>query len=230
MPHPSSLPRAFPGKPLLCYVTDRRLLAAGEASPRTSLVLRKIEAAVRAEVDWIQIREKDICAKDGAALVRAALGAVGDRDVRILVNDRIDIALAENAGGVHLGRQSIPVAEARKFLEQNRDPARQSGPVLTGVSCHSLAEVAAAARDGADYVFFGPVFATPSKIAFAAPQGLAKLAEVCQVAEIPVLAIGGITTDNAASCLSAGAAGIAAIRLFQDAVDIRAVTEKLRQL
>ena len=230
MPPPSSSTRTFPGKPLLCYVTDRRLLSAGETSPRTGLVQQKIEAAVRAEVDWIQIREKDICGKDCAALVRAAIGADEQRHVRILVNDRIDIALAENAGGVHLGRQSIPVAEARKFLEQNRDPVKQPSPVLTGVSCHSLAEVNAAARDGADYVFFGPVFATPSKIAFAAPQGLAKLAEACQAAEIPVLAIGGITTDNAASCLSAGAAGIAAIRLFQDAVDMRSVTEKLRRL
>jgi len=229
MPHPSSSTQAFPERPLLCYVTDRRLLSARDPSPATGLVLRKIAAAIRAGVDWIQIREKDICAKDCAALVRAAMQAGASDDVRILVNDRLDVALAENAGGVHLGEQSIPVAEARKFLEQTRD-AQLPASFLTGVSCHSLADVKAAARGGADYVFFGPVFATPSKSAFGAPQGVGKLAEVCNAAEIPVLAIGGITTDNAASCLSAGAAGIAAIRLFQDAVDMRSVAGRLRQL
>jgi len=230
MLHPSSCERAFLTRPLLCYVTDGRRLSLGDPSPRRGLVLQRIEAAIRAKIDWIQIREKDICAKDYAALTRAAIQAVDKQVVRILVNDRIDIALAENAGGVHLGEQSIPVTEARRLLEQNGDPAKQPGSFIAGVSCHSLADVRSAWSGGADYVFFGPIFSTPSKIAFGEPQGLKKLEEVCHAVEIPVLAIGGITTENARSCLSAGASGIAAIRLFQDAVDMRSVTEKLRQL
>jgi thiamine-phosphate pyrophosphorylase len=90
---------------------------------------------------------------------------------------------------------------------------------LIGASCHSIETAQAAQRDGAHYIFFGPIFATPSKAAFGAAQGITRLAEVCQAVAIPVIAIGGITTDNANSCMQVGAAGLAAIRLFQDAID-----------
>ena len=90
---------------------------------------------------------------------------------------------------------------------------------MVGVSCHSLESARAAERGGADYIFFGPVFATPSKAAFGAPQGTERLGKVCASVEIPVLAIGGMNLENAGACIAAGAAGIAAIRLFQDAVD-----------
>jgi thiamine-phosphate pyrophosphorylase len=101
--------------------------------------------------------------------------------------------------------------------------------LFVGKSCHSLESAIAAERDGADYVFFGPVFATPAKAAFGAPQGLDRLAEVCRSVQIPVLAIGGITETNFAQCLESGAAGIAAIRLFQDALDPAAIIMTLRQ-
>jgi thiamine-phosphate pyrophosphorylase len=97
-----------------------------------------------------------------------------------------------------------------------------------GVSCHSLEAATAAAEGGAHYVFFGPVFATPSKASFGVPQGLLRLAEVCRAVSLPVVAIGGVTLDNAASCLSVGAAGIAAIRLFQDVKDIASIVKTLR--
>jgi len=86
-----------------------------------------------------------------------------------------------------------------------------------GVSCHSSDSARAAERGGADYIFFGPVFATPSKASFGSPQGIERLREVCAAVEIPVLAIGGVSAENAPACIEAGAAGIAAIRLFQDA-------------
>jgi thiamine-phosphate pyrophosphorylase len=99
---------------------------------------------------------------------------------------------------------------------------------LVGASTHSLDEARAAERDGADYIFFGPVFATPAKLQYGAAQGVACLREICRAVRIRVIAIGGITAENAAACLRAGAAGIAAIRLFQDSADVAATVHQLR--
>jgi thiamine-phosphate pyrophosphorylase len=143
-----------------------------------------------------------------------------------LVNDRLDVALAERAGGVHLGETGLPVAQAKHLVESHAS----GKDFLIGVSCHSLEAAQSAAGDGASYLFFGPVFATPSKASFGAPQGLGPLAEVCRSVSIPVLAIGGVTLENAAACFAAGASGVAAIRLFQDAPDPASVLAALRQL
>jgi thiamine-phosphate pyrophosphorylase len=203
-------------------VTDRHRLAAAHPAEELEMLLNKIGAAAEAGVDWIQIREKDLSGKDSRSLTREALlrtakSSVGKTSpTRIIVNDRLDVALAERAGGVHLGEKSLPVAEARRLVE-NRGEKRD---FLMGVSCHSLEAACAAASGGADYLFFGPVFATPSKAAFGAPLGLEGLAEVCRAVCIPVLAIGGMTIANSTACWAAGASGIAAIRLFQDAPDL----------
>jgi thiamine-phosphate pyrophosphorylase len=143
-----------------------------------------------------------------------------------MVNDRLDVALSEHTGGVHLGEQSLPVHVVCKWLNDS-DLAKRD-KFLVGVSCHSVQAAVSAAGDGADYIFFGPVFATPSKVAFGAPQGLQRLAEVCRAVSIPVLAIGGITLDNASDCFAIGAAGIAAIRLFQDAENLASLVSHLR--
>jgi thiamine-phosphate pyrophosphorylase len=145
---------------------------------------------------------------------------------RILVNDRLDVALSEGAGGVHLGENSLPLPEAKRLVKAQA----LSQDFLIGVSCHSLDAARSAASGGADYLFFGPIFSTPSKAAFGAPQGLERFAEVCRAVSIPVLAIGGITLANASACLAAGASGIAAIRLFQDARDMSSLVQSLRQL
>lgn len=213
-----------PSRPILCYVTDRRALP-GEAE---SLLLEKIAAAVRAEVDWVQLREKDLSGRALCRIARAAIEAAGP-GARILINDRLDVAFAAGAAGIHLGGESLPVSEVARW------PAiKLGGPVpagfLIGRSCHSTSEAIAAARDGADYLFFGPVFATPSKQSYGPPQGTRMLAEVCRAVEVPVLAIGGITEENAAECLRAGAAGMAAIRLFQDAKEVSEVVSALRAL
>lgn len=220
-----------PARPILCYVTDRSALPpAGDAA---AALLTKIEEATVAGVDWIQLREKDLPARQSAALTRSAVAKaaasthVASRTM-ILVNDRLDVALAQSADGVHLGEKSIAVEEARRLADSVR--ARSDVPFLVGVSCHSINAARTAAAFGADYLFFGPVFATPSKAAYGAPQGLDRLAEVCQAVTIPVLAIGGINEHNAASCLAAGAAGIAAIRLFQDAVNLPALLRSLHAL
>jgi thiamine-phosphate pyrophosphorylase len=232
----------------LCYVTDRSLFAA---APAHKILLKKIAAAAAAGVDWIQIREKDLSGKESSTLTREAMKLARNaaRDdapgvgasarspralasspgqaahARILVNDRLDVALAAHAGGVHLGEQSLPPEAAlclRKGLARD--------DFLIGVSCHSPKAAKQAERGGADYLFFGPVFATPAKAAYGAPQGLDRLSEVCRAVRLPVVAIGGITPDNAGACLSAGASGIAAIRLFQDARDLPAVVQALKKM
>jgi thiamine-phosphate pyrophosphorylase len=147
-----------------------------------------------------------------------------------LVNDRLDVAIAGRAGGVHLGEKGLPVAEARRLVNSAQSRQALDESFVIGISCHSLEAAQAAQRDGADYIFFGPIFATPSKAAYGEPQGLARLAEVCRAVSIPVLAIGGITQESIDSCLEAGAAGIAAIRLFQDATDPSNVIQRLRHL
>lgn len=217
---------------LLCYVTDERSLSRSDATAAHEALLQKIEAAAAAGVDWIQIREKEISGKElhrleqDALLRAAASSASKSARARILVNDRLDIALAAQAGGVHLGERSLPPQEARRLVKS----LHREKDLLIGVSCHSLEAAKAAERGGADYVFFGPVFATPSKAAYGAPQGLAHLGKVCRAVSIPVLAIGGITLENCAACLSSGASGIAAIRLFQDAGDMAAVVSELRRI
>lgn len=217
---------------LLCYVTDRHSLSATEPREAQETLLLKIGAAAAAGVDWIQIREKDLSGRGCSFLARKALQraaispASNGAPTRILVNDRLDVALSERAGGVHLGENSLPLREAKRLANAQA----QSQDFLIGVSCHSLEAARPAASDGADYLFFGPVFATPSKTAFGAPQGLEQLAEVCRAVSIPVLAIGGITLANASDCLAAGASGMAAIRLFQDAPDMSSVVQSLRNL
>ena len=208
-------------KPILCYVTDRR---AFDLSPVPSdfspshprppgghSLQDSIRRAAAAGVAWIQIREKDLDARALVELARFAVAETRETPARVLVNDRLDVALAANAAGVHLGENSLPVEIVAEWR-------RRSGRLdfLIGASCHSLDAARAAERGGANYVFFGPVFETPSKAAFGAPQGIERLREVCAAVKIPVLAIGGVNAENLRDCIQAGAAGIAAIRLFQN--------------
>jgi thiamine-phosphate pyrophosphorylase len=221
--------------PILCYVTDRRSLPVG--SPIGSSVapaplvekawfVEKIAVIAAAGVDWVQIREKDLSARELAALTR---GAIARRaKARIIVNDRLDVALVEGAGGVHLGEAGLPVSAVASWRKRTAFGA--IGDFLMGASCHSLEAAKAAVRDGADYVFFGPVFATPSKLKFGQPQGVKMLAAVCAAVAVPAIAIGGVTLENAGECISAGAAGVAAIRLFQDATDAAQIVSTLKKL
>jgi len=216
--------------PILCYVTDRQALSKTHALSAREALLPKVQEAASAGVDWIQIREKDLSGRECAALTSAAIECAarpstsGQGRARIIVNDRLDVALSQGAGGVHLGENSVSIEEARKLVDSRIRPQ----DFLIGVSCHSVEAATAAAKGGANYIFFGPVFATPSKAAYGPPQGLARLAEVCRAVSLPVVAIGGLTLDNAALCLSSGASGIAAIRLFQDAQDLALLVKTLR--
>lgn len=211
-------------RPLLCYVTDRRSLA-GAPDIGVELLLQKIEQAAKAGVDWIQIREKDLSGRELAKLAEQAILRAGNGS-SVLVNDRVDVACAAGTAGVHLGENSLPPSEARKLVSRNGAQAN----FLVGTSAHSLEGAMQAEQAGADYVIFGPVFTTPSKAGLGEPQGLERLGEVCRGLKVPVLAIGGITLENASGCIKAGAAGIAAIRLFQDTEDVDRVVRELRKV
>ena len=203
-------------KLVLCYVSDRRSLRVESGQTRETVLIQRVESAARARVDWIQIREKDLPARKLVDLTTAAIriceSASARNETRVLVNDRFDVAWATGAAGVHAGETALPIRD----LVDARRSARLKN-FLIGASCHSLDSAIDVAERGADYVFFGPVFETPSKASFGPAQGPAKLAQVCRVVSIPVIAIGGITLENARVCRESGAAGIAAIRLFQDA-------------
>ncbi|MGH9561270.1 MAG: thiamine phosphate synthase, partial [Terracidiphilus sp.] len=145
---------------------------------------------------------------------------------RVMINDRLDVALAAGASGVHLGHESIPTADVVRWCRSGNAPE----DFLIGVSCHGMEDVHRAEAAGANYVVFGPVFDTPSKRTFGPPQGIAKLEEACRSARIPVVAIGGVDAANAAECLSAGAAGIAAIRMFQSEQSQKTLAEHISKL
>jgi thiamine-phosphate diphosphorylase len=175
------------------YITDRRSLP-----PDVSI----LDIINRTRPDWVQIREKDLPARDLLDLVTAA-AAIGPK---IIVNTRLDVALAAGAAGLHLPSGSPPPDRWRKITPPG---------FLIGVSCHSIDEVHAAELHGADYVVFGPVFAPRSKSSDLKPRGLDLLEQTSRSVSIPVLALGGITEENTSACIEHGAAGIAAISLFQ---------------
>jgi thiamine-phosphate pyrophosphorylase len=215
------------GTPRVCYVTDRKALSA--ADPGAG-VRESIAAAIQAGADWVQIREKDLPARELLALARAAvaMAGIGPRAdaARVMVNDRLDVALAAGAAGVHLGRESLALGDVVRWCRGGNAPAQ----FLAGVSCHNLEQARQAERAGASYIFFGPIFDTPSKREFGRPQGIPTLAEVCRAIRLPVIAIGGVNEENAGACLRAGAAGVAAIRLFQESRDTGALGQTLARL
>jgi thiamine-phosphate pyrophosphorylase len=216
---------------LLYYITDRTQFP-GDEPMRRGLLLEKIAEAARCSVDYIQLREKGLPTRELEVLAGEALRAIrlgtGNREPRtaLLVNSRTDVALAVGADGVHLPADDILPSQAREILSvylRNSKPESRSW--LVGVSCHSLAEVARAAAEGADLAVFAPVF-EKRDVSNARPAGLDALREACG-AGIPVLTLGGVRLENARACLAAGAAGIAGIRLFQEH-DIAQVVQTLR--
>lgn len=170
----------------------------------------------------VQIREKDLPARELGAFVRAAISVARPFGARVLVNDRPDVALLTGADGVHLRTTSLPVAEARAMARrQGRDQ------FLIGVSTHTLNEAEIAAESGADFIVFGPVWSPLSKQAGGPLPGPAGLAAVCRAVNIPVLGLGGIELDKVGEVLSQGAAGVAAISLF---ADLNSLAESVRRI
>jgi|SRR5208282_105416 len=214
---------------LLYYITDRSQFRGDEQTRRRAL-LTKVAEAVRAGVDYIQLREKDLSAKELEMLARDALTAVRDdtrprtenRELRtgrelgtrLLINSRTDVALATGADGVHLRADDLLPRDVRAVVEFSAHRARATVRFLVAASCHTAADVLRAESEKADFAVFAPVFGKRGSVE-TPPTGLAALREACR-AKLPVLALGGVTMENAASCLQTGAAGVAGIRLFQE--------------
>jgi thiamine-phosphate diphosphorylase len=190
---------------VICLVTDRRRLVAGGAAPGAGrrCLVAQVRCAVEARVDLVQVRERDLSAASLAALVVELLAVTRGTSTRVVVNDRIDVAIACGADGVHLRGDSIPPEAARRLAP---------GGFLIGRSVHGGAEAVAAAT--ADYLIAGTVFRSPSKDATAALIGIDGLRAIVQAVDRPVLAIGGITDERLDEVAGSGAAGIAAIGFF----------------
>jgi thiamine-phosphate pyrophosphorylase len=195
------------------YVVTDRHEAAGRDLAET------VAAAAQGGAGAIQLREKDLSAHDLYTLGARLQTALAPYGVPLLINDRLDVALALDAAGVHLAGHSLPTAVARRVLGAGK---------LLGVSTHSVEEARCAADDGADFVVFGPVFTTPSKVAYGPPQGLQHLRTVVHAVRIPVIAIGGIDHTNLPQVVQAGAYGVAMIRAVLAAPDPYRATQQLR--
>lgn len=225
LPKPA-VPQKFTGPAVFYYITDSKQFS-GTPEVQEKQLLSKIAECAAAGVNYIQLREKTLSARELEILACKAMAAIpGNSPSRLLINSRIDVALACGAHGVHLPAGSLTASEARAIWARTGS----STPIIA-VSTHAAEEVANAEAHGADFAVFGPVFEKSGSLN---PAGLEQLRAVCQRPAIagspmPVLALGGVNLKNAQPCLHAGAAGIAAIRLFQES-DVAECVKKLRGL
>lgn len=204
----------------LYYITDRTQFPGGEQQRRELLIARVAEVA-RIGVDYIQLREKDLPARELEEIARDIVRKARKTGnaTRVLINSRVDVAMATGADGVHLRSNDISPADVRRIW---KTAGLMSTPVVA-VSCHQKQEVIAAKFAGADFVVFGPVFEKSGMPGV----GLSALRSACSQG-IPVFALGGVSVEKAALCVGVGAAGIAGIRVFQDG-DLNATLAKVRR-
>jgi thiamine-phosphate pyrophosphorylase len=185
-------------------VTDSRLVRSGSLEDA-------VGAACRAGIRAVQLREKDLDARSLHDLARRLRAVTSAHGAALFVNDRVDIAIASGADGVHCPEIGFPPALARRVAH---------GRLVVGASTHSLARALDAEQEGADFITFGPVFDTPSKSGYGPPQGLERLRRVAGAVRIPVLAIGGISPPRATRCLEYGASGVAVVSAILSSTDI----------
>ncbi|MFO7578009.1 MAG: thiamine phosphate synthase [Pelovirga sp.] len=198
--------------PALYLITDRHQIPSGKD------FYGVLEELLAAGVRMIQLREKDLPADELYTMAKKVREMTLRHQGLLLINDRVDVALAVAADGVHLRRSSLPADEVRKLLGSTR---------LIGVSTHSEEEIAGAAQQGADFVTFGPVYFTRSKASFGFPKGLSDLQKACQSSPLPVYALGGINVTNTPATLVTGVHGIATISTLMAATNPAATCQKL---
>ena len=182
--------------PKLCLITD-----SGISGDLISIV----REALKAGLPMIQLREKDLEKREVWKLALKLRELTGDHKAKLIINRDLDIALAVEADGIHVGKDSLPIPILKNLLSQG------SSAMIIGYSAHSLIECQNAEKDGADYLFFSPIYSTPSKLRYGAPQGIARLKEVIQGVKLPIFALGGITRSNIGEVLAQGAHGAALI-------------------
>ncbi len=199
-------------------VQFRLLLVTDRHQARQPSLLVAVDEALAGGVQAVQLRERDLPTRELLTLAQEIHLCAVQRAVPLIVNDRLDVALALNLEGVHLRADSLPVQVARRLLGAHR---------LIGVSTHSTEEVQRANDEGADYVVLGPVFETPSKRTFGPPLGLQVLEDACRQSRVPVFAIGGVTRDRVPELVRCGASGIAVIGAILACDDVTAAAYEL---
>jgi len=190
--------------PKIYLITDRK------QTYKQRHLVDVVKELLQAGIRMVQLREKDLSAAELYLLARDLRLLTDQYDALLLINDRIDVALAVRADGVHLGGHSLSIKVAREIL---------GSAALIGVSTHSGLEAESAQNQGADFITYGPVFFTPSKAPFGPPVGVDSLQTICNCCEIPVYALGGINVDNAREVLKSGAYGVAMISALLSAPD-----------
>ena len=195
----------------LLVVTDRHQT---NGRPLVPLLQQVLATAV----PMIQLRERDLSARALMTLAREVQAVTASRRSQLLINDRIDVALALEGAGVHLRSNSLPVSAVRQLLGAQR---------LLGVSVHGVEEVMEAELQGADYLVLGPIYETPSKQMFGPPLGIHTLEKACRLVRIPIIGIGGVTAARAHEMRRAGAFGVAVITAILGAADVESATREL---
>lgn len=200
----------------LYLITDRKLFADSAS------MLVAVEEALKAGVKAIQLREKDLPTRKLLDMAYRMRELTAKYNARLFINDRLDIALCVDSDGVHLGQASIPVYAVRKVV---------GNKMMIGVSTHSLEDAITAEKEGADFITFGPVYHTPSKLKYGEPVGIEALKKVSAATSIPVLGIGGINPDNVGDVINAGVYGVAMISGILSAADVMSASmEYLEQI
>ncbi|MEW6740709.1 MAG: thiamine phosphate synthase [Nitrospirota bacterium] len=184
-------------------ITDRKLIA--------------VEEALKAGVKAVQLREKDLPTRELLDMAYKMRELTARHDAKLFINDRADIAMCVNADGVHLGQSSMPAYAVRKVVGDR---------MMIGVSTHNLDEALTAEREGADFITFGPIYPTPSKLKYGKPVGVESLKKIAERVVIPIFGIGGIKPDNAKEVVNAGAYGVALISGILGEADVSSATEK----
>lgn len=206
--------RALP----MLKLSSRLLLVTDRLQTKGRSLVPLLQRVLSVATPVIQLRERDLPVRELVALAREVRAVTNSCRSQLLINDRIDIALALDGVGVHLRSNSLPVSVARQLLGANR---------LLGISVHGVEEAVQAESQGADYIVFGPIYETPSKQKFGPPLGIQTLEKACRLVRIPIIGIGGVTAARAREMRQAGAFGVAVITAILGADDVESATREL---